>query len=207
MHHARSVVLTFLLIVVSLAGATTSMAAEDTSPPSATSHEVNVVRQVAIALAAGRDAIKELRGPPIENSNLDRLKLPTPGMDCGIARSVIYVACHSASLNKNEAEAMFARIIDYGQTALPSDSWNRLKRYLTSGRSGVSSITIGSPARKSTSTYWANPQGSTICVLRKGFRMAAHLTATHTTKVELYDCKSIEPRGSSNRQPPTKVNK
>ena len=33
--------------------------------------------------------------------------------------------------------------------------------------------------------------------------MAAHLTATHTTKVELYGCKSIEPRGSSNRQPPT----
>ena len=36
--------------------------------------------------------------------------------------------------------------------------------------------------------------------------MAAHLTATHTTKVELYGCKSIEPRGSSNRQPPTEVN-
>jgi len=51
MHHARSV-LTFLFIVVSLAGATTSIAAEDTSPPAATSHEVNVVRQVAIALAA-----------------------------------------------------------------------------------------------------------------------------------------------------------
>lgn len=45
------------------------------------SHEVNVLRQVAIALAAGRDAIQDLRGPPIENSNLDRLKLPTPGMD------------------------------------------------------------------------------------------------------------------------------
>ena len=53
MHHARSV-LTFLFIVVSLAGATTSIAAEDTSPPSVTSHEVNVLRQVAIALAAGQ---------------------------------------------------------------------------------------------------------------------------------------------------------
>ena len=82
-----------------------------------------MVRQVAIALAAGTDAIQDLRGPPIENSNLDRLKLPTPGMDCGIARSLIYVACHSASLNKKEAEAMFARIIDDVQTALPSDSW------------------------------------------------------------------------------------
>ena len=126
MYDARSV-LTFLFIVVSLAGATTSIAAEDTSPPSATSHEVNVVRQVATALAVGSDAVQDLRGPPIENSNLDRLKLPTPGMDCGIARSLMFVACHSASLNKKEAEAMFARMIDYGQAALPSDSWRQFE--------------------------------------------------------------------------------
>ena len=127
MHSARSFLIV-LFLAGSLAGARPTIAAEDTSPPLATSHEVNVVRQVAIALAAGSDAIKELRGPPIENSNLDRLKLPTPGMDCGIARSVIYVACHSiASLNKNEAEAMFARIMDEVQTALPSDSWTSVE--------------------------------------------------------------------------------
>lgn len=122
MYDAR-LFLTFLFMVVSLVGARTSFAAEDTSPPSATSHEINVVRQVATALATGRDAVKNLRGTPIENSNLDRLNLPTPGMDCGIARSVIYIACHSASLNKNEAEAMFAQIMDDVQAALPSDSW------------------------------------------------------------------------------------
>ena len=117
MHHARSF-LTVLFLVGSLAGAMRAIAAEDTSPPSVTSHEVNVLRQVAIALAAGGDAIQDLRGPPIEHSNLDRLKLPTPGMDCGIARSLIYVACHSASFNKKEAEAMFARIIDDVQDCL-----------------------------------------------------------------------------------------
>jgi hypothetical protein len=127
MHHARSF-LTVLLLVGSLAGATRAIAAEDTSPPSVTSHEVNVLRQVAIALATGSDAIQDLRGPPIENSNLDRLKLATPGMDCGIARSLIFVSCHSASFNnKKEAEAMFARIIDYGQAALPSDSWRQVE--------------------------------------------------------------------------------
>ena len=123
MHHAISF-LTVLFLVGSLAGATRAIAAEDTSPPSVTSHEVNVLRQVAIALAAGDHAI---RGPPIENSNLDRLKLPTPGMDCGIARSLIFVVCRSPSLNKKEAEAMFARIIDYGQAALPSDSWRQFE--------------------------------------------------------------------------------
>ena len=122
MQIARSF-LTVLVLVGSLAGAMGAIAAEDTSPPSVTSQEVNVVRQVAIALAAGSDAIQDLRGPPIENSNLDRLKLPTPGMDCGIARSLIYVACNSTAVNKNEAEAMFARIMDDVQTALPSDSW------------------------------------------------------------------------------------
>ena len=122
MYDARSVFL-FLFIVVSMAGATTSIAVEDTSPPSATSHEVNVVRQVAIALATGSDAIQDLRGLPIENSNLDRLKLPTPEMDCGIGRSVIFVACRSVSLSKKDAEAMFARIMDDVQTALPSDTW------------------------------------------------------------------------------------
>ena len=123
MRNARSF-LTVLFLAGSLAGAAMSaIAAEDTSPPAVRSHEINVVRQVAIALAAGSNAVQDLRGPPIENSNLDRLKLPTPGMDCGIDRSLMYVACHSASLNRNEAEAMFARIIDDVQTALPSDSW------------------------------------------------------------------------------------
>jgi hypothetical protein len=104
-----------------------AIAAEETSPPSVTSDAVNVVRQVAIALTAGTDAIQDLRGPPIESSNLDRLKLPTPGMDCGIARSLLYVACHSTAVNKNEAEAMFARIMDDVQTALPSDSWTAVE--------------------------------------------------------------------------------
>jgi hypothetical protein len=122
MRNARSFFIV-LFLAGSFAGASPATPAEHTSPPSARSHEVSVVRQVAMALAAGSEAIEALRGPPIENSNLDRLNLPTPGMDCGIARSLIYVACHSASLNKNEADAMFARIIDDVQTALPSDSW------------------------------------------------------------------------------------
>ena len=128
MHHARSV-LTVLFLVGSLGAARPAISSEgNSSPPSVTSHEVNVLRQVAIALAAGSDAIQDLRGPPIENSNLDRLKLATPGMDCGIARSLMFVACHSASLNnKKEAEAMFTRLIDDAQAALPSDSWGQFE--------------------------------------------------------------------------------
>src|SRR5262245_46686738 len=92
MHHGRSV-LSVLFLVGSLGAASPAIASEgDSSPPSVTSREVNVLRQVALALAAGSDAIQDLRGPPIENSNLDRLKLATPGMDCGTARSLMFVA-------------------------------------------------------------------------------------------------------------------
>jgi hypothetical protein len=76
--HAKSF-LSFLFLVGSLAGATRAIAAEAPSPPSATSDPVNVVRQVAKALTAGTGAIQDLRGPPIDHSNLDRLMLPTPG--------------------------------------------------------------------------------------------------------------------------------
>jgi hypothetical protein len=126
MHDARSF-LTVLFLLGSLVGGTPPIAAEDTSPPSITSHEINALRQVAAALASGNHAIQDLRGLPIENSNLDRLKLPTPGMDCGIARTLMFVVCRSASLNKQDAEAMFARMIDYGQAALPSDSWRQFE--------------------------------------------------------------------------------
>jgi hypothetical protein len=126
MRNARSF-FSFLFLVGSLAGAARSIAAEDTSPPSVTSHEVNVLRRVAAALVAGSDSLEELRGAPIEHSNLDRLKLATPGMDCAIDRVLLFVVCRSASLNNQEAEAMFARMMDYGQAGLVSDGWTRVE--------------------------------------------------------------------------------
>src|SRR5215467_14129383 len=52
MHSARSF-LTILFLVGSLEGARPAIAAEDTSPPSVTSQKINVLRQVATALAVG----------------------------------------------------------------------------------------------------------------------------------------------------------
>ena len=56
MNHARSL-LTVLFLVDSLADTRPAIAAEDTSPPPVTSQEVDVLRQVGIALAAGSDAM------------------------------------------------------------------------------------------------------------------------------------------------------
>ena len=170
MRNARSCFIV-LFLAVSVTGASRAMAAEDASPPSVTSHEVNVIRQVATALAAAGDAVKDLRGPPIEHSNLDRLKLPTPGMDCGIARALIYVACHSAAFNKKEAEAMFARIIDDVKTALPSDTWRPLEavpqadlirsssyQHLKSG-ARIDIDLVAQPAWYSQRLYWVRVYG------------------------------------------------
>jgi hypothetical protein len=117
-----------LLMVGTLLGTRLSIAAEDASPPSATSYEVKVLAQVAAALAAGNKAMRDLDGPPIDNSNLDRLNVPTPGMDCGIARSLMFVVCRGAALNREDAEAMFARMMDYGEAALSAESWRQVER-------------------------------------------------------------------------------
>ena len=127
--HSVTLILILIVLLGSLATGKPAIAAEETSlPPSATRQEVNVIRQVATLLVAGRDAMLALRGPRIENSNLDRLKLETPGMHCGIARVLSYVACYSDSLmTKKDAESMFNRLMDDVQTALPSDSWRQLE--------------------------------------------------------------------------------
>ena len=121
--------LTIPFLLGSLVGAKPAIPSEEpSSPRSATRQEVSVIRQVATLLAAGRDAMLALRGPPIENSNLDRLKLETPGMHCRVDRVLSYVACYSDSLmTKKDAESMFTRLLDDVQTALPSDSWRQLE--------------------------------------------------------------------------------
>jgi hypothetical protein len=119
--------LVLLLLIGSLLGTTLSIAAEDTSPPSSMSYEVKVLAQVAGALAAGINAVRNLDGPPIENSNLDRLNVATPGMDCGVDRSLAFIVCRSPSLNREDAEAMFARMMEYGQAGLSSTSWRQVE--------------------------------------------------------------------------------
>jgi hypothetical protein len=170
MRNARSF-LTVLFLAVSVTGASRAIGAEGTTPSSPTSHEVKVIRQVATALAATGDAVKDLRGPPIEHSNLDRLNLPTPGMDCGIARALIYVACRSAGLKEKEAEAMFARIIDDVKTALPSDTWRPVEavsdadlirsssyQHLKSG-ARIDIDLVAQPAWYSQRLYWVRVYG------------------------------------------------
>jgi hypothetical protein len=77
MYDAKSFV-TILFLVANLAGAKPAIAAEDASPPLATSHEVNVLRRVAAALSrqglglSTIFAVRRSRTPTSTGSTLPR---------------------------------------------------------------------------------------------------------------------------------------
>jgi hypothetical protein len=95
-----------------------------TSQPS---QESNALRQVAIGLSGGSEAIRALHGLPYEDDNRDRLEPPIPGLDCGIDRNLSYVACYSALMtDQKEAENVFTRLVADVEAALPSGRWLRV---------------------------------------------------------------------------------
>jgi hypothetical protein len=127
-----------VLFVLSSLGGKTAFASEETSsmrmktrtsPPIQSSQESKVLRQLAVALAGGSEAMRPLRGSPYEDDEKDRLQLPIPGMDCGIDRILSYVSCYSRIIpNEKEADNLFAELINEVEAALPSGSWQKVNR-------------------------------------------------------------------------------
>ena len=132
MYPARSI-LAVLFFLSSLGGAKAAFASEDSSPMAMeteaspafqSSPESNVLRQVAIALAGGSEAMGALRGSPYPDDQRDRLEPPLRGMDCGIDRILSYLSCYSAPIiDKKEAENAFTQLVDDVKAGLPSASW------------------------------------------------------------------------------------
>ena len=84
----------------------------------------NVLGQIAIALAGGSEAMRALRGSQSEDTQQDPLRLPLPGMNCGINRILSYLSCYSAPIiNEKEAENVFKQLVDDVKAALPRDRW------------------------------------------------------------------------------------
>ena len=134
MNRATSI-MTALFFVGSLSAGKASFASEETSsvgantriapPSSETSQERNVLRELAVALAAGGEALSSFRGSAIANEEeKDRLNPAIPGMDCAIDRIVSYVSCYGSAIgSKEKADHRFIELIDELQAALPSDRW------------------------------------------------------------------------------------
>jgi hypothetical protein len=126
--------LTALFLVSSLSAGKTSFASEETSagatktrisPSSEPSQGRDLLRQLAVALAAGGEALSSFRGSAIEHKEgKDRFDPAIPGMDCDIDRIVSYVSCYGAAIgSKEKADHRFIELIDELQAALPSDRW------------------------------------------------------------------------------------
>ena len=125
--------LTVLVFVSSLSPGRMGFASEETSmatmtkvsPSSETGQERNVLRQLAVTLAAGGEALSSFRGSTIENEEgKERLKPAIPGMDCSVDDIADYVSCYGTAIwSKEEARRRFIRLINELQAALPSDRW------------------------------------------------------------------------------------
>jgi hypothetical protein len=133
MYRAISILTAFFL-VSTLSAAKTSLASEETSsvptrtrisPSIETSQERNLLRQLAVALAAGSEALSGFCGSSIENEQgKDRFNPPIPGMDCSVDDFANYVSCYSSAIgSEEEADRRFIRLINELQAVLPSDRW------------------------------------------------------------------------------------
>jgi hypothetical protein len=133
MYRAISILTAFFL-VSTLSAAKTSLASEETSsvptrtrisPSIETSQERNLLRQLAVALAAGSEALSGFCGSSIENEQgKDRFNPPIPGMDCNVDDFANYVSCYSSAIgSEEEADRRFIRLINELQAVLPSDRW------------------------------------------------------------------------------------
>ena len=95
---------------------------------SQTNQETGALRRLALALSAGNEAMRPLRGSQTEAGQKDRLKLSIPGMACDVDRIVSYVSCYSSLIrDKEEAGHLFTEFVEEFQSILPSDRWRRIQ--------------------------------------------------------------------------------
>ena len=93
-----------------------------------TNQETSALGRLALALSAGNDAMRPLRGSQTEYGEKDRLNSPIPDMECDVDRIVSYVSCYSSVIGtREEAGNLFTRFVDELQSTLPSDRWRKVK--------------------------------------------------------------------------------
>src|SRR5439155_18466744 len=128
MYSARSI-LVILFFLSSLSEADPGLGFEDgssittqarTSPALQSSQASNVLRQIAIGLSGGSEAMRALRGAPDEDARKYRLHPTLPEMNCSIDRILSYLSCYGAVINnEKEAENVFKQLVDDVKAALP----------------------------------------------------------------------------------------
>jgi hypothetical protein len=97
----------------------------DIQPSAETTQETGALGRLALALASGREAMRNLRGSQGEaDNNKDKLEPPIVEMECNIDRIANYVSCYGAPVyTEEDAENLFSRLLNELQAGLPSDRW------------------------------------------------------------------------------------
>lgn len=133
MYRAASI-LTALFFVSSLSAGKTSFASEEApsakrktriSRPSEPTQERSVLRQLAVALVPGGEALNSFRGPTIENEEgKEPVQASDAGMDYSVHYIANYVSCYGSAIgSEEEADRRFIRLINDLQGVLPTDRW------------------------------------------------------------------------------------
>ena len=97
-------------------------------PPSQTNQGTSALGSLALALSAGNEAVRALRGSKVEAGQKERLKLSIPGMECDVDRIAYYISCYSSRIGaEEEADNIFTRLIDELQSVSLSGRWRLVK--------------------------------------------------------------------------------
>lgn len=91
-----------------------------------TSQGTDALRNLALALSTGKEAIHPLSGSPSENQ---------AGIKCHVNRIATYIPCYSDLIDSEEADTLFTRFIGELQAVLPSDRWKGIPK-----EPGISSV-------------------------------------------------------------------
>lgn len=101
---------------------------DDFHPASSSTDGTNGLRDLALTLSSGGEAMRSLRGSASNHDGKDTVNVSIPNMDCSIDRIANYISCYSDTLaRKADAKAVLTRYLDKLQSTLPSDRWRKVE--------------------------------------------------------------------------------
>ena len=103
-------------------------ATDDLHPASNRTDGTSGLRDLALTLSSGGDALRSLRGSTSSHDEKDTVNVSIPNMDCSMDRIADYVSCYSNTLGSEaDAKALLSRYLDELQSTLSSDRWRKVE--------------------------------------------------------------------------------
>jgi hypothetical protein len=102
--------------------------ATDALSPASSTDATSGLRDLALTLSSGSDAIRSLRGSGSNHDEKYTINVSIPNMDCSMDRIANFISCYSDTLgSEKDAKAILKRYLDELQSTLPSDRWRKVE--------------------------------------------------------------------------------